>query len=108
MKTIRETFHFFEICRIPKELGQKLSRCTLWPGGPTMWPGVYVLPPIYSSGHRAFDGKPVAEQLICALQANLGAQRLLKLKLMIADGNSVNHVARNDCKDLLKRIYSIV
>ena len=33
VKKMRETFHFFEICRMPKELGQKLSRCIMWPGG---------------------------------------------------------------------------
>ena len=68
-------------------------------------PEEYVLPPIYSPSHRAFDGKTVAEQLVFTLQANLGEHRLLKLKFMIADGSSVNHVARNNCEGALKRIY---
>ena len=39
---IRETFHFFEICRMLKELGQKLLWCTLWPRGQTLCPGLYI------------------------------------------------------------------
>ena len=52
----------------------------------------YVLPPIYSPRHRAFDGKTAAEQLISTLLANLGEVRLLKMRYIIADGSDVNHV----------------
>ena len=39
------------------------------------------------------------------LSSNLGEERLLKLKFLMVDGATVNHVARVNCKGFLKSIY---
>ena len=65
----------------------------------------YVLPPLYSPQHKAFDGKLMVETFISSLMINIGADRLKKLKFLMVDGSAGNHVARLHCEGHLREIY---
>ena len=64
----------------------------------------YVLPPIYSTKHKAYDGYAMARELMDCLSSNLGEERLLKLKFLMVDGSTVNYVACVHCEGFLKTI----
>ena len=65
----------------------------------------YILPPIYSTRHKAYDGYAMAKELMDCLSSNLGEERLLKLEILMVEGSTVNHVARVHCEGFLKTIY---
>ena len=67
----------------------------------------YVLPPIYSPKHQAFNRKTTAEGLITSLRVVLGEERLLKLSFLMVDGSTVNHVAREYSEGYLKRVHPV-
>ena len=52
-----------------------------------------------------YDGYVMAKELMDYQSSNLGEDRLLKLKILMVGGSTVNHVARVHCEGFLKTSY---
>ena len=61
----------------------------------------FLLPPMYSRKHAAFDGKEAAHTLINSLAGVLHEDRIFKLRFLQVDGSTVNHVARIECEEYM-------